>query len=142
MRWSQLRLLVAAHVALWPTISWSMSCDKQTQTAVDECLANESTQADAELARYKAAAVARIRQEDDQVQTLQDFSDADNAWARFREAECNAVFDKWANGSIRIQMSLTCSIELTRTRTHEIWANWLTFFDSTPPILPEPSAEQ
>ncbi|EPH6367104.1 lysozyme inhibitor LprI family protein, partial [Vibrio cholerae] len=30
---------------------------------------------------------------------------------------------------------------LTRQRTYEIWKNFLTYMDSTAPVLPEPSME-
>ena len=43
-----------------------------------------------------------------------------------------------SSATIRNAMSLTCRIRLVDQRTHTIWQNWLTFMDSTPPILPEP----
>jgi hypothetical protein len=33
---------------------------------------------------------------------------------------------------------LSCQIKLTQLHTHTIWLEWLTYMDSTPPILPEP----
>ena len=33
---------------------------------------------------------------------------AQRAWVRFREADCNAVFEKWAGGSVRTVMYIGC----------------------------------
>ena len=35
-------------------------------------------------------------------------------------------------------MNLGCMIEATRARTHDIWTDYLTYVDRTPPVLPEP----
>ena len=39
---------------------------------------------------------------------------------------------------VRWAAYLGCKIALTQARTHWLWRNWLTYMDSTPPILPEP----
>ena len=62
----------------------------------------------------------------------------DSAFEAYRENECGAVYEQWRDGTIRNMMSLTCSIGLTDERTRTIWSSWLTYMDSTPPILPEP----
>jgi hypothetical protein len=38
-------------------------------------------------------------------------------------------------------MALNCQIRLTRMRTYTIWLHWLTYMDSTPPLLPKPDIE-
>ncbi|MEC7819221.1 MAG: lysozyme inhibitor LprI family protein [Pseudomonadota bacterium] len=96
--------------------------------------------ADAELNRYYSAAMERLAdQGEDYAKARTELRDAQRAWIKYRDAECGAVFTSWAPGSIARTMAADCSDRLTRTRTHAIWAHWLTYEDSTPPILPEPS---
>ena len=35
-----------------------------------------------------------------------------------------------------------CLLEQTRRRTHDVWKAYLTFMDSTPPLLPEPKSDE
>jgi len=105
---------------------------------INGCLAGELDRANAELHRYVMAAGKRVRQDSDGPGAAAGFDKAEAAWAAYREAECGAVYDYWSGGTIRGAMSLTCRIDLTRAHTHRIWSLWLTYMDSTPPILPEP----
>lgn len=61
-----------------------------------------------------------------------------SAWDAYAEIRCGGVYDQWRHGTNGIVMSLECQIAATRQRTHDIWTDYLTFEDSTPPILPEP----
>ncbi len=70
---------------------------------------------------------------------LAEFDKAQTAWIAYRDAECGAIYDYWSSGTIRNTIALTCEIDLTRRHTHTVWSEWLTYMDSTPPILPEPS---
>ena len=51
------------------------------------------------------------------------------------------MFDFWRGGTIRVGMELDCRIRLTRLRTFALWRDWLTFADSTPPLLPRPDLQ-
>lgn len=98
-----------------------------------------ASDADAELNRYYAAAMERLKdQGEDYAKARNELRDAQRAWIKYRDAECGAVFTSWYPGSIARTMAGQCVDELSRARTHAIWANWLTFADSTPPVLPEP----
>lgn len=98
--------------------------------------------ADAQLNRYYSAAMARLKdQGEDFAKARTELRDAQRAWIRYRNSECGAVFTNWYPGSVARTMAADCSERLTRARTYAIWAHWLTFVDSTPPILPEPSAQ-
>lgn len=63
---------------------------------------------------------------------------AQQAWLLYEKAHCDAIYTQWRGGTIRGVMFLSCKTKLTKQRTHEIWSNFLTYMDSTPPILPEP----
>jgi uncharacterized protein YecT (DUF1311 family) len=115
---------------------------------MNQCFSARSDKADAVLARYVAAARKRLEEEiagappDDAsaAKALRGFDAAEHAWANYRDAECGAVYDYWSGGTIRGTEQLSCQIDLTRRHTHTVWRLWLTYMDSTPPLLPEPAA--
>lgn len=106
-----------------------------TTLAMNECLAKSLAQANERRTQYLAAAIERYG---DRPALSQMINASDVAFQAYRQAECSAVYDDWKEGSIRGIMSLTCRIAMTDARTHTIWQNWLTYPDSTPPILPAP----
>jgi uncharacterized protein YecT (DUF1311 family) len=131
----------ATHVA-----AQTSRCPGETTTENNQCFNDRLDRANADLARYVAAATQRLTQEAQTAQpgdtgaakALKDFDEAEKAWARYSDAECGAVYDYWSAGAIRVIQNLDCQISLTRLHTHTIWRQWLTYMDSTPPILPEP----
>lgn len=92
-------------------------------------------EADALLARYLTAAQARI---DKDFGSKPNLKAAQAAWARYRDVECGDVFDLWVQGTYRTMADSECMLRLTQQRTHEVWRAYLTYQDSTPPLLPEP----
>ncbi|MEM7702500.1 MAG: DUF6265 family protein [Pseudomonadota bacterium] len=110
---------------------------------MNDCGAQILRQADAERARYLAAAVETMADRSEwetkaRPELQKDMIAADEQFTAYREAECGALYDRSIMGSIRNMENLACSIILTRQRTHTIWRHWLTYPDGTPPILPEP----
>lgn len=132
-------LLAAASVAAAP----ATHCPGDTTLEINDCRSAELAKAEADLRRYLAAARKRLKSEaaDDAgaKAALADLDKTETAWKAYREAQCNAVYDYWQSGTIRTVMALSCEIDATRQHTHTIWSTWLTYMDSTPPILPEPS---
>ena len=111
-------------------------CDNPVNDAADmECLAAEIGKADAKLALYLAAANKRVAMD----ATIRlNLDTAQNAWQAYREAQCGDVYTYWGQASYRHRASARCTLELTQQRTADIWSAYLTFVDSTPPILPKP----
>lgn len=118
------------------SVSYASSC-AQAYTTLDmnECLAGLLKQSDARRAEYLESAIERHA---DRAALTTKIAASDAAFTAYRDAECGAVYEDWKEGSIRGIMSLTCRIHLTDKRTTDIWQNWLTYPDSTPPLLPEP----
>ncbi|KTF68032.1 lysozyme inhibitor LprI family protein [Sphingomonas sp. HT-1] len=110
--------------------------EAKTTVEMDTCLGKVSNAADVELARYLAA--ARKQAAADGLAVGQAFDDAQARWVAWRKAECDTLYLYWRSGTIRGAKYLSCRIDLTRARTRQLWQNWLTYPDSTPPILPEP----
>jgi len=138
--------VLAATTSLAATRAPPSPCPGETTLEINACLSQQLDKVDSDLARYIAAARHRLTSEahaDDghaAAMALADFDRAEQAWTAYRKAECGAVYDYWSDGTIRTSMELTCEIDLTRRHTRTVWSEWLTYMDSTPPILPEPPA--
>lgn len=117
-----------------PHNSVTYDCDGTT-LEMNQCMADILAKAESRQAEYLAAAVERHSDRPDLVAMIRA---GDDAFVAYGKAECGAVWEDWKDGSIRTIMSLTCSIGLADKRTHDIWENWLTYMDSTPPVKPEP----
>jgi uncharacterized protein YecT (DUF1311 family) len=115
-------------------------CPGATTIDVNACLAARFGEADADLNRYYDVAVQRVRKEGGEP-VAKGFIQAQRSWLSYRTSECGAIFDKFRDGTIRTSMEIECRIRLTRLRTYMIWRNWLTYPDSTPPLLPRPATE-
>lgn len=115
-------------------------CAGSTTREVEQCLAADLARADAELNRYYAAAVTRLTKER-ATTALAKLRASERAWIAYRDAECDAVYEWWSRGTIRGAMTLGCRTRITKARAMTIWQNWLTYADSTPPILPKPKGE-
>jgi len=59
-------------------------------------------------------------------------------WLKYRDSQCGDAYLFWLAGSYRYEATLKCELELTRSRTHEIWSTFLVRFGTGPPVLPEP----
>lgn len=112
-------------------------CAGSTTPEVERCLAADLARADAELNRYYAAAAARLAK-DRQNGAIAQLRASEGAWIAYRDAECNAIYEWWKDGTIRGAMALSCRMRVTKARTLTIWRNWLTYPDGTPPLLPRP----
>lgn len=114
--------------------------DAVTTIEVNACLGAALADVDKEMDRYYDAAVARLKAEDRAPadEALLELARAQAAWRTYRDAECGAVYSYWREGTIRTSVALSCQISLTRLRVFSLWRDWLTYPDSTPPILPRP----
>lgn len=100
-----------------------------------KCMSAEVDKANKTLREYLDAAKERIARDKITGPNL----DATQAeWSRYRTMHCGDVYQYWAEGTYRYRASAQCEIDLARARTHDIWAAYLTFVDSTPALLPEP----
>ncbi|MFC3032047.1 lysozyme inhibitor LprI family protein [Pseudoalteromonas fenneropenaei] len=114
-----------------------LDCDKASTTfAINQCAAQQLQQAEAQMADYLAAAIKHHHVDKELVAAI---SDSQTAWLSYREVHCDAVYTQWRDGTIRGLMALSCKTALTQQRTSTLWQAYLTFLDSTAPILPEPA---
>lgn len=68
-------------------------------------------------------------------------AESQTRWEAYRDSHCWAVAELHAGGTIQGAAGTGCRTALTRARTRELWARWLHYLDSAPPLLPEPPAD-
>lgn len=128
-------LLVVSQSVLASNVS-KIDCEKAYSTyEMEFCAAQEREVAIKKMRRYL---IASYSQYNDNSETVEAIKGSQQAWETYKKYNCDAVYTSWTTGSIRGLMSINCSTRLTRQRTHELWLNYLTYMDSTPPVLPEP----
>ena len=117
-------------------VSDEIDCNNMISTLdINYCAGVELSKAELEMTVYLAK--SKERNSDDK-ELIAAIDKAQQAWSVYTEAHCGSIYTMWRDGSIRGVMSLNCKTKLTKQRTHEIWSNFLTYMDSTPPVLPEP----
>lgn len=134
-----LALAAASTLGTQPAATAVRCRDAVMTTELNACLGHERDEAMAVLERYRAAARAHvIRDRPELTEFPAEFDAAQAAWLGYQKSQCGAVFTLWREGTIRGAMILNCEIRMAELRTHELWHDWLTYVDSTPPVLPEP----
>src|ERR1017187_7666760 len=120
-----------AHMTVIP------GCEDAKNTfALTECRANQIGEADAKLQEYLVAARKQVVLRELNPSVI----DAEQAaWEAYRTAHCGNLYLYWVAGTIRYEMSGMCMLKLTNDRTVDVWRAYLTYLDSTPPVLPDPS---
>jgi uncharacterized protein len=144
------KCMIAAYqqrIAALSTVSDEPAiCPGASTPEVNACQAEYTKRADRELDRYLAAARGRLTAEanDNPSSTasktaLAELDASQARWLAFRKSECEAVYDWWSEGTIRGAMFEDCMQDLTKRRTEQVWSTWLSFEDSTPPLMPKPT---
>lgn len=137
----QFAMLVAtvAVVAVSPELRAAQDpcATAKSQLQINECVGAQAHNEEQRLAEYFAAARRRLS---DDKKTLAALDKAQATWTSFLKEDCDAVYSNWEGGSIRNAKFSTCMRDGRRARTHDLWAQYLTYEDTTPPILPEPKA--
>lgn len=127
-------LLFGLHSTL--ALSDDVDCNKAINTIeINYCAGLVLENAELEMNAYLTK--SKERNSDDS-ELIKSIDLAQTAWTSYAEAHCDSIYTQWREGTIRGVMYLSCKIKITKLRTHEIWANFLTYMDSTPPVLPEP----
>lgn len=114
----------------------AIDCENAMNTIeINQCASIELETAQVELDQYLEASFEHNAYDAELVSSIKV---AQDSWQAYMTAHCDSVYTQWRDGSIRGLMALSCKTKLTKQRTHEVWGNFLTYMDSTPPVLPEP----
>lgn len=148
-------LLLAALLFIFPAASvqaasnspQDLDCDKAYTTLdINRCMAQEVKAAKEVMDTYLQAVLkhkANWFGEDTNrsKRLLDEIQASQTQWQAYAKALCDAVYTNWEDGSIRTYMSLSCHKQQIQQRTHDLWKYFLTFMDSSDPVLPEPKFE-
>lgn len=114
----------------------ALDCDNAISTPeLNQCAYIELEVAQAELTQYLQASFEHNAHDPELVEAIKA---AQKDWQAYLASHCDSVYTQWRDGTIRGVMAISCKTTLTKQRTHEIWANFLTYMDSATPVLPEP----
>lgn len=113
--------------------------DPQSTLDMNACVQAELDAETARMDRYLAAALDQAEGVADPRARIAYLHAAQRVWEAYAGIVCDDVLDQWRDGTIRTVMYLGCRSQMTRERTRVIWREHLTFADSTPPLLPEPT---
>lgn len=97
------------------------------------------------MQRYIDAAMVRARKDDEssveygpRSRQAAYLEESQRAWEGYVKSRCDGVFEATNGGTMGGLGYMGCMASTTRQRTHDIWDDYLTYWDSTPPVLPEP----
>jgi len=130
---------ITLFFAIYSTFALSdeVDCTKAINTIeINYCAGVELQNAEHEMKAYLTKSKEHNSYDPELIKSIEV---AQKAWLLYAGAHCDSIYTMWREGTIRGGMHLSCKTKITRMRTHEIWANFLTYMDSTPPVLPEPT---
>jgi uncharacterized protein YecT (DUF1311 family) len=87
----------------------------QTQAEMNICWGNEYKKADAKLNQTYQQLAAML---DDEQKTQ--LKNAENAWIKYKDADCEFAADQYKGGSIRPMIAAICLADVTNNRTTEL----------------------
>ena len=117
----------------------SIDCNNaMTTIEINQCAAIELESAQVKLDKYLSTSFEHNSHDPELIAAIKL---AQQDWQAYISSHCDSVYAQWRDGTIRGIMAISCKTKLTKQRTHELWENFLTYMDSTPPVLPEPSVE-
>jgi len=110
-------LLLAASSAFGQGAKKAPCSDLDTQAEMNICAGKEYKTADATLNRVYQQLVAMLEAEE-----KTQLKEAQTAWIKYRDANCEFVGDQYKGGSIRPMILGLCLADVTRNRTAELRA--------------------
>lgn len=87
----------------------------QTQAEMTQCAANDYKAADAVLNQVYRQLVAKLDEEE-----KAQLKDAQNAWIKYRDTNCDFVADQFKGGTMRPMIYAGCLADVTKKRTTEL----------------------
>ena len=129
-------VLLVPGLAMATTPTTKINCDDAYSTLeINQCAADKFDAADQQLQVYLTKSIQQNSTDKALVDAIEI---AQKQWLQYRQAECNAVYTQWQQGTIRGVMTLSCKLALTQQRTLTVWENYLRPMDSSEAVLPKP----
>jgi len=126
-----------SHVSSEQVFRESRTCAYQNDSRGEKvCISNQAGLAEETMATYLQAARSTVEGSDSLTQQI---DDSQKAWIRYRKEQCDddSLWAKVGGKPFSFRLSMECQLDLTRSRTHDIWAVYLSHNPKSP-ILSEP----
>ena len=130
--------LLTLLIGLYSTAVWSDDFDcnnAMTTIEINNCAGLVLENAEKEMNTYLLKSKEHHHYDHALIKSIES---AQKSWSVYAQTHCDSIYTMWREGSIRGVMYLSCKTNITKQRTHDIWSSFLTYMDSTPPVLPEP----
>lgn len=127
-------LLLCLSSATWSAQEAPLCADMMDYRKEVECLAD---QIDLRIARLDKYYLAAQKQEKLFGYTSNELSESQQLWEKYLRKHCDSMYSR-DRGSAGARFAAECQIRLYDERIYEIWKSYLTYLDSTPPVLPDP----
>jgi uncharacterized protein YecT (DUF1311 family) len=115
-----LRLLLPLLIASWAGSSHALDCKNAMSTPdINECAAIGQKKVEDKLNLAYQDKLKYFNDPED-AGTKKSLIAAQRAWVKFREADCNAVYEQWKTGTIRTVMFIECMQKRAETRIKEL----------------------
>ena len=108
--------------------------DRKNTTDITNCMIEKLDAKEVKLRKYLAAAQKQEKQTGGNDEEL---IETQKIWENYMRKHCGYLYSRQP-GSARYTESAECQLRLYDERIKEIWLAYLTYSDSTPPVLPEP----
>jgi uncharacterized protein YecT (DUF1311 family) len=131
-----LPLLAVFTFFLLPNKAMAMPCADAISTKDhQECGELDLNKATTELTKYLDGVRNHHKEDSSFIKSL---NLSQQAWETYAKAHCDSIYSYYRDGSMRYDQALGCHTRLTRQRTFELWKQFLTYPDGTPPVLKQP----
>lgn len=128
--------LIALFAAI-PSHSYAGQCgENRTTLAINECLMQKIEGSEQRLESYLSRIQKKYASGEPKIVSL--LVESQTSWRSSREKFCRSVYQEFAEGTIGNSVYARCMLQQTDRKTHDLWEWYLTYWDSTPPDLPEP----
>jgi len=108
-------LLATASISAQKRKKSGPCANPQTQSEMNMCAGQDFKAADAVLNQVYQQLVAKL---DDEEKAL--LKDAENAWLKYRDTNCEFVGDQYKGGTMRPMVEAGCLEDMTKKRTTEL----------------------
>jgi uncharacterized protein YecT (DUF1311 family) len=117
-----MRLLLLMTLFFLSQATFALGCDKAITTPdINECAATEQNKVEVKLnEKYKNILQKLEDTKSGDVETKKALIEAQRAWVKFREADCNALYTYYRDGTIRTVMHTGCMQNHAEQRMKEL----------------------
>jgi len=111
--------LFALATACAPALA--LDCKNAMSTPeINECAAAEQKAVESKLNQVYRRVIKSLETNKDSAAAKDKLVLAQRAWVKFREADCDAVYENWAGGTIRTVMYISCMRQHAEQRIKDL----------------------